>query len=289
MNIAICGLMPEQVRIVQQEFPKHSLRFLDLDHQRGPAIKNAAKGCDKVILMTGGAGLVSHATQDQVPPSKRLIVRGGIQKLRAELQKLPTPVRDVTPVKASMPTLPASLPTAKTQTFKRNGQTIVRNMDEIDYSVFDGVSVGDEVRIKRPSSVTLKQFDQRITAKRSNLKKHGMVTTPHKMLDGFAVTTVKALAPTKGKRVAASETAAPQPAAPVEQETATMQIAVEVQRPVAVSGAPVLTSSRESAFWQSMFIETAKQWPGAPVETIAARADEALRAYNARVGTVSAH
>lgn len=279
MNIAICGLQPEQVRIVQQEFPKHSLRFLDLDHQRGPAIKNAAKGCDKVILMTGGAGLVSHTTQDQVPPSKRLIVRGGIQKLRAELQKLPTPVRDVTPAKASAPTLPASM---NARTFTRNGKTIVRSTDEIDYSPFEGAQAGDTVQIKRPASCTLKQFDQRISAKRSNLKKHGIVTSMHKILDGYAVITIKAVTAPKAKAVATPETTAPQPAAPPEQETAAMQVHVEVQRPVAVANGTVLATGRESAFWQSVFVETMKQWPGAPIDTIAARADEALRTYNAR-------
>lgn len=276
MNIAICGLMPEQVRIVQQEFPKHSLRFLDLDHQRGPAIKNAAKGCDKVILMTGGAGLVSHATQDQVPPSKRLIIRGGIQKLRAELQKLPTPVRDVTPLRGTAPTLPASMSSPKVLTYKRNGKTMTRSMDEVDFSPFASIKVGDEVRIERPKTCTIKQFDNRLTAKRCTLKRHGILTTPHRIHDGYAVTTVKAMP------VATPATPAPDAAAPsAAQKTQPMQTTIEVQRPVA-NGAPVLVQARESAFWQSVFVETMRQWPGAPIDTIAARADEALRAYNSR-------
>lgn len=260
MNIGILGLLPEQVRQVQLEFPAHALRFLSKDRQSETG--TFAKGCDKVVLMTK---FIGHDMQDRVPPSKRLFVNGGIVGLRRELQKMPTPARDVTPAKASPLTLPPA------------------NADAVDWSPLDNAQVGDVVRIARPSRVSIKLFEGRVTAGRSYRKKtRGIVTTAHKMVDGFAVMTVKAVgkAPTPDA-VATIETGPPDatpPTAP--QENAAMQIAVEVQRPLSVS--PTLAHPRESAFWQSVFVETMRQWPGAPIDTIAARADEALRAYNAR-------
>ena len=268
MNIGILGLLPEQVRFVQQEFPHHSLRFLEQDElAKAPQF---AKGCDKVIVLTK---FVSHDIVGRIPKQKAVVLgsQSSTQKLKQVLSTLPTPVKTTTP---PAPALPAK----KTQTFIRAGKEVVRDVgNEVDWSPLDTAQQGDEVRIARPSAVTLKAFEQRLTAGRSYRKaKRGIVTTPHKIVDGFAVMTVTA--------VRTCETAPPDATAPTEatQEAAPMQteIAIEVQRPVVAI--PVLTQGRESAFWQSMFIETAKQWPGAPIETIAARADEALRAYNVR-------
>lgn len=277
MQIGICGLLPDQVRWVQQEFPQHALRFLDKDHESEAL--TFAKGCDKVVLMTK---FIGHHLQDRVQPSKRILVTGGTTKLKQVLAKLPTPAKDVTPARASHPTLPASL-TAKPALPSRKGRW---GVDEVvDYSeLLHPTHVGQVITIKRPKSCTLAAFNMRVSNARTRAKKHGIVTTPHKMVDGGAVMTIKAIG-----NVAVHATAPPETAPPeATQETEAMQIAVDVQRSVAV--VPALTQARESAFWQSVFVETMKQWPGAPIDTIAARADEALRAYNARAGmTVSAH
>lgn len=260
MNIAICGLLPEQVRFVQQEFPKHSLRFVDIDAQTGPSMKQAAQGCDKVILLTN---FINHTTQSLVPPSKRILVRGGISKLRAQLNKMPTPVKTIA--------TPAPVATAPAV-----------QKGDVDYSPMKDRAIGDRVVIMRPRTCTLAQFEMRLANARSRWKKLGVHTSPPKKVEGGMAFTITAMRAPEAPVVATSETAPAQPAPSTPPETADMQqIAVEVQRPVAV--APVLTQARESAFWQSVFVETMKQWPGAPVDIIAARADEALRAYTGRV------
>lgn len=271
MNIGICGLLPDQVRWVQQEFPQHSLRFLDKDAESQAS--TFAKGCDKVVLMTK---FIGHHLQDRVPPSKRVLVTGGTTKLRSVLNTMPTPVRMTTP-----PPAPKA--------------AAVVQAGDVDYSPMLNANVGDTVTIIRPKSCTLKAFEWRLANARTRAKKiHGIVTTVPKSVDGGMQLTIKAKSTTLPKEdappaVATSATDQQDSAVPsTPQETTQMQIAIETARPIAV--VPVLTQARESAFWQSVFVETMKQWPGAPIDTIAARADEALRAYNARTGmTVSAH
>lgn len=258
MQIGIVGLLPEQVRIVQQEFPQHSLRFLSKDRE---SETNAfTKGCDKVVLMTN---FIGHHMQDRVPLPKRVFCSGGMTKLRNTLKSLPA-------IKGQPP-----MTTAQPQTAKPSAPAD----DAVDWSPFDAaLNVGDEIRIARPKRITIAAFDVRITAGRSYRKKHhGVTTTPQKMVDGFAVMRVKAI---EKQPVAAVETPtahlvpAPQP-----ESTAMQLITRDTQ---ATTQAPTLANPRESAFWQSVFVETLKQWPGAPIHTIAQRADEAMQAYACR-------
>jgi hypothetical protein len=258
MNIGIVGLLPEQVRFVQQEFPGHALKFLSKDNES--EMGNFAKGCDKVVLMTK---FIGHHIQDRVQPSKRILLTGGVTKLKATLQKLPSPVKTTTPPPQARP--------------------VVATSSEVDWSPLDAATAGAEIRIARPASVSLKQFDMRVTAGRSYRKKtRGIVTTPHRMVDGFAVMTVKEV------RTCMTATADEQEPAP-NSEGQTMQLET-LQAGVPVVGnveRVSLADGRAAAFWQSMFLETVKQWPGAPVELCAQRADEAVAAYRKRIANVA--
>lgn len=257
MNIGIVGLLPEQVRIVQQEFPAHALKFLSKDNESETV--NFTKGCDKVVLMTK---FIGHHIQDRVPPSKRVLLTGGITKLKSTLQKFPTPVKVTMGTK---PTLPTSLaPTQK------------KRVNQIDWSPLNHAKTGDVIRIDRPKAMTRDAFEKRCGVQRSYAKtNHGVVSKPQRLLDGYALITVTEVRHVNGS---APATAKRPP------KVDDMQI--EMHRSTT---APMLTQARESAFWQSVFVETMKQWPGAPIDTIAARADEALRAYNARAAVGAAH
>jgi hypothetical protein len=261
MNIGIVGLLPEQVRFVQQEFPGHALKFLSKDNES--EMGNFAKGCDKVVLMTK---FIGHHIQDRVQPSKRILLTGGVTKLKATLSKLPSPVKLTTPTPQAKPAPIAAA-------------------SEVDWSPLDTAKLGDEVRIARPASVSLKAFDMRVIAGRSYRKKtRGIVTTPHRMVDGFAVMTIREMR-TCTDGPAAIEQATPTPTS----EETTMQLEhLQTGMPVVQGVAPVsLADSRAAAFWQSVFLETVKQWPGAPVDLCASRADEAVAAYRKRIGHIA--
>jgi len=273
MKIGILGLLPEQVRMVQQEFPQHSLHFLNRD--REGETRTFAKGCDKVILMTK---FISHTIQDRIPERKRLFCNGSVSGLKSEILKLPTPCKVIAmpqpiPMSQRKPA-PAAAPVIS----KKPGKQTLPPDEIVDWSPLDNAKPGETVRIKRPAKVTIALFDGRVTAGRCYRKKHfGVHTTPHKIVDGYAVMTVK---DRTLEAVAALETGALQPSRPdTPQEEAAVQVFTDTQRNLTT--APAL-QARESAFWQSAFIETMRQWPGAPVETIAARADECLRAYTSR-------
>lgn len=259
MNIGIVGLLPEQVRIVQQEFPQHALRFLSKDNEQETT--QFAKGCDKVVMMTN---FIGHSIQDRVPQPKRVYVTGGMTKLKSTLKTLPA-------VKGQPPVATATQATQPAKTARSTD-------DSVDWSALDDplLQVGQVIKIERPKRVTIKSFDMRITAGRSWRKmKYGLVTTPHKIVDGFAIFKVKALPAT----VAPVETPTPQPDAATTPESTPVQL---VNLMPNTQATPTLANPRESAFWQSVFVETLKQWPGAPIVTIAARADEAMQAYACR-------
>lgn len=265
MNIGIVGLLPEQVRLVQQEFPQHALRFLSKDNESETI--QFAKGCDKVVMMTN---FIGHHIQDRVPQPKRVFVTGGMTKLKNTLKTLPAAI--------GQPPMPSPATTAA-----KSAKPAPEYADLVDWSALDNANVGEEIRIARPPRVSLKLFNMRVTAGRSYRKSHmGIVTTPHRIVDGFAVMKVKEkTAPTKGKHVAALETPPSQPTPEPTAETAPMQQVItlrDTQQQATVS----LANPRESAFWQSVFVETLKQWPGAPITTIATRADEAMQAYACR-------
>lgn len=275
MQIGILGLLPEQANAVQEEFPDHALRFLSKDHQSNAG--TFAKGCDKVVLMTR---FIGHDMMDHVPMKKRVFCNGSVSSLKSQLLKLPT-VPKVTQM------APKPAPVTSSTAHKNPGKMTLPADELVDWTPMDVAKMGEEVRIKRPAKVTIKLFDGRITAGRSYRKaKWGIETTPHKIVDGYAVFKIKDTRAAMAKKlghpdpVAASATPVPDATPPVnQQEAAPVEIYADNQR--ALSTAPAL-QARESAFWQSAFIETMRQWPGAPVETIAARADECLRAYTSR-------
>lgn len=264
MNIGILGLLPEQVRFVQQEFPNHALRFLEQD-----AIKTApqfAKGCDKVVVLTK---FIGHAIVDRIPARKKVVIHGGAQKLKAYLSAQPTPVKVIVP--------PKPIATEPTREGRARDYT-----NEVDYAPLLAAAVGDEVRIARPAKCTLASFAKRIEVKRSTFKKvHGVRTSVARIVDGFAV--MKVL------EIRTRETAPPESQTAPTNEIAPMQNEVTVQPLQGITGLPSLPDARSAAFWQSVFVETVKQWPGAPIEMCAARADEAVSAYRSRtMGIVSA-
>ena len=255
MNIGIVGLLPEQVRFVAQEFPAHSLKFLSKDNES--EMGNFAKGCDKVVLMTK---FIGHHIQDRVQPSKRILLTGGVTKLKATLQKLPTPVKLTTPPR------PAPAPAKHAP-------------DVVDWSpLYAATEVGQEIRIPRPPRLSIAAFSGRLTVGRSYIKKQrGIVTTPHKMIDGFAVMTVCEMRTCNTTKPAESQ------AAPSEGQAMQQIETTQTVLPAISAEAVSLADNRAAAFWQSVFLETVKQWPGAPVDLCASRADEAVAAYRSRI------
>jgi hypothetical protein len=285
MNVGIMGLLPEQVRMVQQEFPRHALRFL-----RSDDIGRAAefvKGCDRIVLMTK---FISHSMQDHVPPKKRVLIDGGITKLKSYLQTLPTPVKDVPVPQAKPAPTPAAnaKPTSKFGSGPRDQQ--------IDFSSLYNAKVGDVITLKRPAQVTLKQFDNRISATRSYvLKTYGVKTTTHKIGDGVAtMKCVAKVAPKKppqysmGYRRDVEVATAPAPAVSL-LGTATpalqpapgpMQNALDA-RPAP----PVLRDEAVAQFWREVFLERLRRSSEeVRVESVVSDADAAVRALLERTG-----
>jgi hypothetical protein len=269
MQIGILGLLPDQARLVKKEFPRHALRFLSKD--RDADAKQFVKACDRVILMTK---FISHDLQSKVPERKRLFCNGSVAGLKDQISKLPTPVKTIVakPV-ISMPT-PSPAPASVSGPVQES-----ESNTSVDWKPLETAKVGDVVTIQRPANVTVDKFLQRISAGRSYRKSHfGVHTTPHAYMDNHAVFSVTKIDPEKVKAVAAVETPVGEDAPEPKAEGANM-----LTRNVQTTHPTMLGNSQEIALWQSVFTETLKQWPGAPVEMIASRADDAVKALLARV------
>lgn len=289
MNVGIMGLLPEQVRMVQQEFPRHALRFL-----RSDDIGRAAefvKGCDRIVLMTK---FISHSMQDHVPPKKRVLIDGGITKLKSYLQTLPTPAKDVPVPQAK----PAPTPAANAKPTSRFGSG--PRDQQIDFSSLYNAKVGDVITLKRPAQVTLKQFDGRISATRSYaLKVYGVKTSPHKIGDGIAtMKCIAKVAPRKpaqysqGIRREVEVVKAPAPAVALlgtttpelqqpELQPGPMQNALDARAATTLQ----LADESTAQFWREVFVERLRRVSeGVPVASVISDADAAVRALLERTG-----
>lgn len=156
MKVGVVGLLSGQSFVIRNEFKELDLEFLPRERER--EVGALAGRCSKVILMKK---FISHQSQNAVPTHKRVLIDGGMTKLRLWLNTH-QPVKTTTAAKK---------PINVDAFFEANG-------GKIDWSPLTTAKVDDVLAFKRPSTLSRKKWEQNVSSIRSYYARaHGVKTT----------------------------------------------------------------------------------------------------------------
>jgi hypothetical protein len=165
MKIGIIGLLPDQENQIRKEFPTHALEFLPKERSR--EAKEFAVRHSKVVLMTK---FIGHSTQEGIPTHKRVMIHGGMTKLRAWIN-----------TQASAPVTVHHAPAQRKETTMTNVET------KIDYKALLTAPIGQALVWKRPARTTIAKWEKQVGAMRSYYKRKHGVETELEFKEGSAV------------------------------------------------------------------------------------------------------
>lgn len=188
MRIGIIGLLPDQANIIRDEFSHYHIECLPREREREAA--EFATRFAKVALMVN---FIGHATQDAIPRHKRVLIQGGMSKLRQWLTTQASAVE----VKVK--------PAPKTEPKK---VVIERTTDKkTDYTLLLKLNIGEKVSFKRPPHTTMLAFEKQVAGTRSYYRrKHGLVTKASFVDSVCEITVVDKIKPHKTEEAAPRET-----------------------------------------------------------------------------------
>jgi hypothetical protein len=280
-KILIAGLLPQQIRTINNSFPGRGLQFLHKDSQR--KLSSIVPEVDRVVLMQK---FISHEVSDQVPREKRVLVPGGMTNLKRILEQqlaIPDEIlrgeRSATQQKlrnngvplAVGPEVTAPPPGTTMMAPGKNGsrrELPKHKGGHRDWTVLLTAEAG-EVFFMPYGKDDQKRVEQRVQVTRSAYKlRSGLLTKQRKVAGGIEI---EVLGPSKK----AQQTAEP----PAQQTAPAQQVVAE---PPTQASLPQFLRD----FWIDAYLAALKATPGLVREKAAAEsADAAVAAYTARFGT----
>lgn len=168
MKIGIVGLLADQVNTIRAAYPQHALEFLDRERER--ETRDFAARCSKVALMTK---FISHSTSNAVPAHKRVMINGGLTKLRVWLNTQAT----------------APITTIHKHVTKEPIMTAPES-SKVDYKLLLAAAIGETVEFKRPAKTTIAKWETQIHSARSYYRRHHGIQTEVAYKDGVAALTI---------------------------------------------------------------------------------------------------